>query len=68
MIVGIVMSVKKSCENKHIDDRVLYKVFVEAFNVMVENKNYFMEKWNAKKNDENVLVRYKSQQFIENGY
>jgi len=56
---------EKSCENKHIDDRVLYKVFVEAFNVMVQNKDYFMEKWKIGLQSENVLVRYKSAQFIE---
>lgn len=54
---------KKSCDNKHIDDRVLNRVFVEAFNAMVENKDYFMEKW--KNEDEDVLKKYKSGQFIE---
>ncbi|MBC8061330.1 MAG: recombinase family protein [Clostridiaceae bacterium] len=56
---------KKSCENGHIDDKVLYKVFVEAFNAMVENKEYFMEKWSLRKDDGNVLVRYKAVEFIK---
>lgn len=56
---------KKDCDNKHIDDGVLYRVFVEAFNAMVENKDYFMEKWKEMVKSENVLVRYKAQQFIK---
>ena len=56
---------KKRCDNKHIDDRVLYKVFVEAFNVMVQNKDYFMGKWKEWVQSENVLRRYKTQQLIK---
>ena len=55
---------KKSCDSKHIDDNVLYKVFIEAFNAMVQNKDYFMEKWKQRVDSENVLVRYKARQFI----
>jgi site-specific DNA recombinase len=36
---------KKSCTNKHIDDKVLYQAFINTFNAMIENKNYFIEKW-----------------------
>jgi len=35
---------EKGCENKHIDDRVLYQAFINTFNAIIENKNYFMEK------------------------
>jgi len=55
---------KKSCENKHIDDKVLYHTFVNTFNAMVENKEYFMEKWKKELKSENVLVRYKAKQFM----
>lgn len=56
---------KKSCENKHIDDRVLYQAFINTFNTMVENRNYFMEKWEEGLKSENFLVRYKAKQFME---
>lgn len=56
---------EKGCENKHIDDRVLYQAFVNTFNAMVENKNYFMEKWTKELQRENVLVIYKMKQFIK---
>lgn len=29
---------KKSCANKNIDNRVLYQIFDDVFNVLVENK------------------------------
>ena len=56
---------KKSCENKHIADKVLYNVFVEAFNALIENKEYFMEKWKKGLRSENVLLRYKAKEFID---
>ncbi len=55
---------KKSCENKHIDDKVLYYAFINTFNVMVENKEYFIKKWEDELDSENVLVRYKAKLFI----
>lgn len=36
---------EKGCASKHIDDGILYQVFVGAFNAIVENKAYFLEKW-----------------------
>ena len=56
---------KKSCDNKHIDDNVLYKAFINTFNAMIENKDYFMEKWKEEVQSENALVRYKAKQFIK---
>ena len=56
---------KKSCDNKHIDDSVLYKAFINAFNAMIENRDYFMEKWKEEVQSENALVRYKAKQFIK---
>jgi len=53
-----------SCENRHIDDAVLYKTFVNAFNIMVENKDYFLEKWHQVGN-ENVLQKYRGGEFIK---
>ena len=56
---------EKSCESKHIDDRVLYKAFVEVFNTMVKNKEYFMDKWKDGLQSENILVVYKAREFIK---
>ena len=56
---------ERGCDSRHIDDRVLYQAFVDVFNMMVENKEYFLEKWEKRQGNENVLVRYKSKQLIE---
>jgi len=31
---------------------------------MIENKNYFIEKWQERLGDDNLLKRYKARQFI----
>jgi len=56
---------EKGCESKHIDDGVLYQAFVGAFNAMVDNKNYFIEKWQECLVGANLLKSYKARQFIE---
>lgn len=39
--------------------------FVRLVSVIIENKDYFMEKWKDGLKSENVLVRYRSKQFIK---
>ncbi|WP_378954369.1 recombinase zinc beta ribbon domain-containing protein [Pelosinus sp. sgz500959] len=56
---------EKGCVSKHIDDGVLYQAFVGAFNVMVDNKAYFIEKWHESLENDNLLKRYKAKQFIQ---
>jgi len=55
---------KKGCESKHIDDGVLYQAFVDVFNTLVENKDYFICKWQERLWSDNLLQRYKAKQFI----
>ena len=55
----------KGCENKHIDDKVLYQAFINTFNALIENKDYFMEKWKEEFQSESVLQRYKAGEFIK---
>ena len=55
---------KKNCSNKHIDDKVLYQAFINTFNAMIENKDYFMGKWEKHLNSSNLLQRYKAKQFM----
>ncbi|MBP2655710.1 MAG: Resolvase protein, partial [Firmicutes bacterium] len=56
---------EKGCESRHIDDWALYQAFINVFNAMVENKDYFMSKWQERLEDENLLQRYKAKQFIK---
>lgn len=55
---------KKGCNNKQIDDKVLYQEFIGIFNAMIENKDYFMQKWKEHLKNDNILVRYRAKQFI----
>ena len=54
----------KGCGSKHVDDGVSYQAFVGAFNIMVENKAYFIEKWQESMENDNLLQRYIARQFI----
>ena len=54
---------EKGCESRHIDDEVLYQAFVNVVNMMVENKDYFLDKWKELRKSDNPLVRYKAKQF-----
>ncbi len=56
---------ERGCTSKHIDDGVLYQAFVNVFNAMVENKDYFLDKWQEGLENDNLLQRHKSRQFIE---
>ena len=53
---------EKGCESRHIDDDVLYQAFVNVFNTLVENKDYFLGKWRESLVSEGALVRYRSRQ------
>ncbi|WP_242960761.1 zinc ribbon domain-containing protein [Clostridium peptidivorans] len=33
---------EKGCQNRHIDDKVLYQTFINIFNAIIENKDYFI--------------------------
>jgi len=55
---------EKRCVSKHIDDGVLYQSFVGAFNIMIENRDYFLGKWQESLESDNLLKRYKVKQFI----
>ena len=56
---------KKGCDSRHIDDGVLYQAFVDVFNAIVENKEYFIQKWQGMLENGNALVLYKVKRFID---
>jgi site-specific DNA recombinase len=55
---------KVGCDNRHVDDEVLYKAFVEAYNALVENKEHFIAKWEEQTAGEDILVKVTSKIFI----
>lgn len=56
---------EKGCESKHIDDEILYQAFVDVFNTLIENKDYFLNKWKELRESDNPLRRYKARQFAK---
>ena len=54
----------KGSRNKHVYDMTLVSAFVDIFNNMIENKDYFIKKWNEVSNNGNELQKYKAKQFI----
>ena len=58
------MKGEKGCGSRHIDDGVLYQAFVDVFNMIVENKENSIAKWQERLGSDNALVRYKAKQFI----
>jgi len=42
----------------------LYQAFVDVFNTLVENKDYFFDKWKRLQESDNPLRRYKAKQFL----
>ncbi|WP_330547537.1 hypothetical protein [Cellulosilyticum sp. WCF-2] len=55
----------KGCESRHINEEILKKAFVEAFNELVANKKYFLEKWRTALEDSDALKQYRLNEFIE---
>ncbi len=56
---------KKLCDSRHIDDELLYRAFVSIFNGIIDNKDYFMEKWKESLSGEDILKRVTAKKFIE---
>lgn len=56
---------KKGCDNRHINDEVLYMAFVSAFNAVLENREHFMRKWNEQINSQDILKRVTAKRFID---
>ena len=56
---------EKGCESRHVDDVVLYQTFVNVFNMMAENKDYFLDKWKGMRESDSSLQRYKAKQFAK---
>lgn len=54
---------EKGCESRHVDDGVLYQAVVNVFNMMVESKEAFFDKWQRMRESGSSLQRYKVKQF-----
>ena len=53
------------CANRHVEEKTLIKAYLMAWNVLVENREDFMEQWTEQLQSENLLEGYRAEKFIE---
>lgn len=53
------------CANRHVEESTLEKAFIMAWNGILENKEYFLKKWEEQKDSENLLEVYRAKDFQE---
>ena len=53
------------CGNRHVEETTLEKAYVMAWNSILENREYFIEKWKEQKQSENLLKGYRAERLIE---
>ena len=53
------------CANRHVEEETLIKAYLMAWNVLVENREDFMEQWTEQLQSENLLESYRAEKFIE---
>ena len=53
------------CANRHVEEETLIKAYLMAWNVLVENREDFMEQWTEQLQSENLLEGYRAEKFIE---
>lgn len=56
---------KVGCDNRHVDDEVFYKAFVEVYNAVVENVEQFKARWIKQLESEDILIKVTAKRFIE---
>ena len=52
------------CENRYVEERTLEKAFVMAWNGILENKEYFLRKWEEQETSEVLLEVYRAKDFL----
>lgn len=53
------------CANRHVEENTLEKAFVMAWNGILENKEYFRQKWEEQEKDADLLMVYRAKDFQE---
>lgn len=54
-----------SCANRHVEESTLEKAFVMAWNGILENKEYFLRKWEEQEKSGDLLEVYRAKDFLE---
>lgn len=55
----------RGCESKHIDEEILKKAFIKVFNVLVENKQHFFQKWEEEVKEADALKKYRLKECLD---
>ena len=53
------------CANRYVEEETLIKVYLMAWNALVENRADFMEQWTEQLQSENLLKGYRAEKFME---
>lgn len=51
------------CANRHVEESTLEKAFVMAWNGILENREYFLRKWEAQEKSDDLLEVYRAKDF-----
>lgn len=51
------------CANRHVEESTLEKAFVMAWTGILENKEYFLQKWEEQEKGEDLLEVYRAKDF-----
>jgi len=51
------------CGNRHVEESTLEKAFVMAWNGILENREYFLRKWEEQEKSEDLLEVYRAKDF-----
>lgn len=55
----------QGCTNRHIDEETLKKAFIMAWNAIVDNREYCIEKWKTQIQSGDLLKCYRAKQFMK---
>jgi site-specific DNA recombinase len=53
------------CTHNHIDEKHIFKAFVECYNTIIENKEHFTAKWQGQMGGEDILAKVTAIRFID---
>lgn len=52
------------CANRHVEESTLEQAFVMAWNGILNNKEYFLRKWEEQEKSEDLLEVYRAKDFL----
>lgn len=53
------------CSNRHVEEATLRKVFIQAWNTLLENREQAVPEWEEAMKRDDLLARYRAKKFLE---